>query len=125
MPLDNRKKGLCELLKARRSMPKDASGFQPPFPPPPPPSSVNPVSPTNLNKRKKEKEVVEEGELVPQKVGVPPKQQKTAKGKGWVFSVESKKDQNVAKVCLQNPKWDPRLELDGAAIPLNSAIREF
>ena len=66
MPLDNRKKGLRELLKARGSVPKDASGPQPPLPFPPfPPSLVNPFAPTNLKKRKKENEVAEEGELVP------------------------------------------------------------
>ena len=69
--------------------------------------------------------MAKEGELVLQKEGVPPKQQKTAKGKGQAFSVESKEDQNVAEVRLQNPVWDPRLELDGAAIPWDSTIREF
>ena len=31
----------------------------------------------------------------------------------------------MAEVRLQNPVWDPRLELDGAAIPWDSTIREF
>ena len=48
-----------------------------------------------------------------------------AKGKEQASSVESKEDQNVAEVRLQNPIWDPRLELDGAAIPWDSTIREF
>ena len=42
--------------------------------------------------------MAKEGELVPQKEGVPPKQQKTAKDKGRASSVESKEDQSVAKV---------------------------
>lgn len=56
----NRKKGLCELLadKAKGSAPKDTSGSQPPFSLPPlPPPAVNLFAPTNLKKRKKEKEV--------------------------------------------------------------------
>ena len=77
-----------ELLtdKAKGSAPKDVSGSQPllplppPPPPPPPPPSFNSFTPANLKKRKKEKKVVEEGELVLQKEGLPPKQQKTAKG---------------------------------------------
>ena len=48
-----------------------------------------------------------------------------AKGKEQASSVESKEDQNVAEVRLQNLVWDPWLELDGAAIPWNSTIREF
>ena len=31
----------------------------------------------------------------------------------------------MVEVCHQNPAWDPRLEVDGAAIPRNSTIREF
>ena len=38
-----------------------------------------------------------EGELVPQKEGVPPKQQKTAKDKGKASSVESKEDQKIGR----------------------------
>ena len=120
MPLDNRKKGLRELLRARGLAPKVASRSQPPLPPPPPPPpSINPFAPANLKKRKKEKEITEEKELVPHE------QQKIAKGKGKASSVKSKEDRNVVEVCLQNPTWDPSLELDGAAIPRNSTIREF
>lgn len=50
----------------------------------------------NLQKKRKEKEGVEERELVPKKG---PKQQKTAKGKGRVSSVKSKEDPNMAEVC--------------------------
>lgn len=101
MPLD-RKRGLHEFLanRAKGSVPKDASGSQP-LPPPPP--SVNPFALANLKKRKKDKEVTKEGELVPHKEEVPPKLQKTAKGKGRAFPVQSKKDRHVAEVCLQSP----------------------
>ena len=47
--------------------------------------------------------MAEEGELVLQKEGLPPKQQKTAKGQGKDSSIESKKDQSVAEVHIQNP----------------------
>ncbi|XP_030924739.1 uncharacterized protein LOC115951728 [Quercus lobata] len=94
-----RKKGLPELLasRAKGSAPKDDSRSQlPPALPPPPPTLINPFTPANLKKIKKDKEVVEEGELVPHNEEVPPKLLRTAKDKG-----------------------------DGAAIPWNSTIREF
>lgn len=92
MPLE-RKKGLRELLtgKAKGLVPKDASGSHL-LPPPPPPPSANPFAPANLKKRKKDKEVVKEGELVPHDEGVPPKMPKIAKGKGRASSAESKED---------------------------------
>lgn len=55
----------------------------------------------------------------------PPKQQKVAKGKGKASSVDSREDQTVAEVHLQNSVWDPRLELDGSTIPCNTNIKEF
>ncbi|KAL0005433.1 hypothetical protein SO802_012994 [Lithocarpus litseifolius] len=74
-----RKKGLHELLagKAKGSAPKDALGSQllPTLPPPPP--LANLFASANLKKRKKDKEVVEEGELVPYNERVPPKLPKT------------------------------------------------
>ena len=80
--LQDRKKGLCKLLanKAKGSVPKDASRpKRPPFSPLPP--TVNPFMPANLKKRKKDKEVVEKGELIPHNEKVPPMLQKT-KGPG-------------------------------------------
>ena len=80
----NTMRGFRELLsdRAKGSAPKNASRSQPPFPlppppfplPPPPSPSVNPFSLANLKKGKKKKKVAKEGELVPQKEGVPPKQ---------------------------------------------------
>ena len=49
-------------------VPKDASGSQPlPTFSPPPPPTVNPFTVANLKKKRKEKEVAEGGELIPQK----------------------------------------------------------
>lgn len=129
MPLE-RKKGasLHPLLTGRSkgSGLKDASGSKlPSFPPPPPAPLVNPFASTNLKKRKKDKEVVEEGELVPHNKGFPPKIFKMAKGMGRASSTESKDVENVADVCPISPTWNPRLELDGTMIPLNSSIKEF
>lgn len=65
----NRKKGLRELFadKTKESAPKDTLGSQPslalPFPPPSP--TVYPFAVVNLKKKRKEKELSEEGELVP------------------------------------------------------------
>ena len=53
------------------------------------------------------------------------KQQKMAKGQERAFSMESREDQHVAEMHHQNPAWGLLLELDGAAIPWNSSIREF
>ena len=81
IPLE-RKKGpsLRELLMDRSegSASKDTSGSQ--LPPPP---SASPSVPANLRKRKKDKEVVEEGELVPSNEGVPPTVSKASKGLPW------------------------------------------
>ena len=82
MPLE-RKKGssLHELLvgKFKGSSSKDALSSQlpPPFPP-----SISPFKPANLRKRKKDNEVVEEGELVPSNEGVPPKVPSARVGRG-------------------------------------------
>ena len=92
MPLE-RKNGLRELLadRAKGLAPKDASRSQlPPALPLPPPYSVNPFALANLKKRKKDKEVVEERELVLHNKEVPPKLSRTTKDKGRAFSVESK-----------------------------------
>ena len=75
MALD-RKKGLKKLLvdRAEGSVQKDTSRSQPlptllppPPPPPPPPPAVNLLAMPNLKKKRKEKEVAEEGEVVRQK----------------------------------------------------------
>ena len=76
----------------------------------------------NLKNKMKEKEVAKEGEVVHQKE---PKQQKMTKGQGRASSVKSREDQNVAEVRHQNLAWDPWLEMDKAAIPWNSTIKEF
>ena len=81
--------------------------------------------PANLKKRKKDKKLVEEGELVPYNEGVPPKMPKTAKGKGRASSAKAKEAKHVDEVCPLNPMWNPQLEVDGATIPWNSTIREF
>ena len=39
--------------------------------------------------------------------------------------VESKENYSVAEVRPPTIVWDPRLELEGAAIPQSSSIREF
>ena len=115
-----RKKGLYELLtsKAKGLAPKDASGSQPlPTLPPPPPPPVNPFTSANLKKRKKDKEVVEEGEVIPLDEGVPPTLPKTSKAKGRGFSIKSKDAETVVELRPPNPALNPWLDLDSVAIP--------
>ena len=69
--------------------------------------------------------MVKEGELVPYNEEVSPKLPKTAKVKGRASLVKSKEDRHVVEVCPLNLMWNPQLELDGAAIPWNSTIKEF
>ena len=56
-----------------------------------------------MRKRKKNKEVVEERELVPSNEGVPLKVPKTAKGKQRASSAESKEAEHMAEVRPPNP----------------------
>jgi len=66
----------------------------------------------NLKKKRKEKEIAKEGEVIPQKE---PKQQKTAKDKGQASLVESKETKHSVDMC--HPTWNPLLKLDGEAVP--------
>ena len=119
----NQIKGLKDVLVGRKkgSASKDALGSLPlPALPPSLPLPIIGLLPIpNLKKERKEKEI-EEGEAVPRK---DLKQQKIAKDRGRASSVESKEVEHSAD--MRNPTWNPRLELDGAALPWNSSIREF
>jgi len=65
-----------------------------------------------LKKKRKEKETVDEGELIPEKE---PKQQKTTKDRRRASSMESREAEHSAD--MRHPTWNPKLELDGAALP--------
>ena len=58
--------------------------------------------------------------MVPQKK---PKQQKMAKDKRRTSSMKSKEAKHSTNV--RHLTWNPRLELDGAAVPWSSSIKEF
>lgn len=79
----------------------------------------------NLKKRKKDKEVADEGEVILLDKGVPSKLPKTNKGKGRAFFVESKEAEPLVEVHPLIQVWNRKLEMDGVAIPWNSSIREF
>ena len=48
-----------------------------------------------------------------------------AKGKGRASLGKGREAEHVVKFCPLNLAWNPQLELDGAAIPWNSTIKEF
>ena len=73
-----------------------------------------------MKKKRKENEIIEKGKVVPQKM---PKQQKMAKDKRQASSVKSKEAKHSTNV--RHPTWNPQLELDGAAVPWSSSIKEF
>ena len=124
MPLDNIKKGLCNLLKGGEASPKDALGSQlpPTLPPPLPPLTIGLglLHIPNLKTKRKEQEL-KEGEVVPQ-MGA--KQQKMTRDKQTSFA-DSREEPNGAEVCQQQHTWALWQELDGVAILWNSSIREF
>ena len=118
----NKKKSLHELFtkRAKGLASKDTQGLNPFLLSSPPSPTVNMFAVANLKKKRKENEVPEEGNVVPQKE---PKQQKMAKGQGRVSSIESNEAEHSAD--MHHLTWNPRLELDGAGIPRSSSIREF
>ena len=125
----NQRRSLQDLMASRnkgatsQEVPK--SQVPPTLPPPP---ALLPTDPglqamRDLTKKRPLPEI-KEGELPPQK-GM--KHQKTAKDlkDKRSLSVESREEQNQAKVRLSQRVWSPRLEVDGAAIPWNAFIREY
>ena len=117
----NQRRSVRDLMAKRNkgssSKETPKSQVPPTFPPPPP------LPPTDLGlnamkdlKKKRSVQDLEEGEVAPQK-GM--KQQKTTKDPKdkRSFSVDSREEQTLAKVCLQYRTWSPRLEVDGATIP--------
>ena len=78
---DNKKKGLRDILKGKGAGPKDALGSQLPLallPPPSPPTTRLGLFPIPNLKKKRKKQELEEGEVVPPKGA---KQQKMARDK--------------------------------------------
>ena len=74
-------------------------------------------------KKKRPVDTHEEGEVVAQ----PTKQQKTTRAprskRG--SSSESRDKENLAEVRATPRTWNPKLELDGVAIPYNALVREY
>ena len=130
MALNKGNKSLRELMASRGkvSTSQEAAKFQVPteLPPPPPPQI-----PTDLGlkpipdlKKKRPVEVLEEGEVGPQK-GT--KQQKVAKDARDIRSqfVDSREEQNRADMRMTQRKWSPRQEVDKTPILWNASVREF
>ena len=122
----NSRKGLKDLLKGRHvgSSSKETPKSQPPPSLPPlPPLVTGLIAIPNLKKKRKEQEVQElkEGEVVHQET----KKQKATQDKGRSTLMDSREDLGRAEVRQPQRAWALQLELVGAAIPLNSSIREF
>ena len=120
----NLRKGLKDLLAGRSkgSSSKKAPKTQlpPNLPPPLPPSPFDLLPNPNLQRKKRKEKETEEGEIaLPKDL----KQQKITKDKTWESLVESREAKHSANV--RHSTWNPRLELDGAALPWNSFISEF
>ena len=99
----NRKKGLKELFVERNKGTLRPQPLHTLLPPPSPPTvDLLPIPIPNLKKKRKEKEIVEEGEVVSQKES---KHQKMAKDKGCPSSIESKEAEYLADMC--HPTWNP------------------
>ena len=99
----NRKKGLKELFVERNKGTLRPQPLHTLLPPPSPPTvDLLPIPIPNLKKKRKEKEIVEEGEVVSQKES---KHQKMAKDKGCPSSIESKEAEHLADMC--HPTWNP------------------
>ena len=121
---DNKKKGLRDILKGKGAGPKDALGSQLPhalLPPPLSPTTRLGLLPIPNLKKKRKKQELEEGEVVPPKGA---KQQKMARDKQASYA-DNREEPSGADVHQQQHTWAPRLELEGAPIPWNSSIREF
>nr|POE55981.1 hypothetical protein CFP56_62811 [Quercus suber] len=101
--------------RSKGPAPKDTLGSK--LPPLAPAPSVNPFVPANLKNRKKDKDVAEDGELVPYNEGVSPKLPKMAKGKGRASSVESKEAKHVAERTK-----DKDVAEDGELVPYNEGV---
>ena len=122
MVLNRGNKGLRELMTIRNKVStlKEAPKSQVPATLPPHP--LLPLTDLGLHtipnlKKKRPVQELKEGEVALQK-GT--KQQKVAKNlrDKRSTSVDSREEQTLAKVRLQQRTWSPRLEVDGAAIPL-------
>ena len=111
----NPRKGLKDILAGRNkgSSSKETPKTQlpPNLPPPPLPSPLGILSNPNLQKKKRKEKDIEEGKM-PSK---DQKEHKITKDRSRESSVKSKEAEHSANVC--HSTWNPKLELDGEALP--------
>ena len=98
----------------------------PPTLPPPPPLPPIDLGLNAMKDLKKKRSVqnLEEGEVASQKGTEQQKTIKDPKDKRS-SSVDSRKEQTLAKVRPQYCTWSPQLKVDGVAIPRNAFIRDY
>ena len=127
MALNKGNKSLRELMafRGKVSTSQEAAKFQVPteLPPPQIPTDLG-LKPIPDLKKKRPVEVLEEGEVGPQK-GT--KQQKVAKDARDIRSqfVDSREEQNRANMRMTQRTWSPRQEVDKTPILWNASVREF
>ena len=120
---------LRELMKGRNkvSTPQGANKSKPLVNPPPPPSQLLAdlgLKPVHELRRKRQHEVLEEGEIGPSKGN---KQQKVAQNQRskQSSSVESREGPLAANVRRTPSIWSPKLELDGVPFAWDTSVRNY
>ena len=122
-------KSLRELMKGRNnvSTPQDANKSKPPVNPPPPPPQL-PVDlglkPNPELRRKRQHEVLEEGEIDPSKGSKQEKVIQDQRSKSS-SSIESREGPLTADVRCTPRIWSPKLELDGVPIAWDTLVRNY
>ena len=131
-PMAGKGKSLKELMSSRGKG-QSSKGQSSKGPNPSQAKTLPPVIPQGVSdpglkvnpdlKKKRPVDTPEEGEVAAQ----PTKQQKTTRAprsrRG--NSSESRDEENLAKVRATPRPWNPKLELDGVAIPFNASVREY
>ena len=121
---------LRELMKSRNKAPspQDKNKSKPlvNLPPPPPPQLLADLGlkPNPDLRRKRNTEVLEEGEMGPSKGSKQPRQSQDQRSRRS-DSVDSREELPVAQVHRPTRTWSPKLEVDGVPIAYDDSLRHY